>query len=114
MAQHRVQPLARADIELLHLAEGCADLFDTRQEALEQQLFFVRDVIVDRGLGDLERRRDVIQRSIVKALLVEGAGGGADNGFTLDGVVAQTLPAGFPGRGRRGLRSRLAAIVSRS
>src|SRR5215472_11515763 len=101
VAQHGVEALARRQLEILHLAEGRADRLDAGEEALEQQVFLVGDVVVDRGLGDVQRRGDVVERGVVVALTVEGAGGGADHGLTLDLPVPPACP---PRRGARGGR----------
>jgi len=61
VAQYRPQPLAGRRLERSHLAEGGADAFDAGNEALEQELLLVADIVVDGGLGHLERRGDVIE-----------------------------------------------------
>ena len=61
VAQHRPQPLAGRHLERARLAEGGADAVDAGDEALEKELLLVADIVVDSGLGHLERRRDVIE-----------------------------------------------------
>src|SRR5579862_2215729 len=99
MTQHGIQPLAARSLLVLHFAERRTDRLDAGEEALEQQVFLVGDVVIDRGLGDLERGRDVVERGVVVALAVEGAGRGADHGLALDLAVAA---ARAPWGGARG------------
>jgi len=61
MAQHRPQPLARRRLARARIAEGGADALDAGDEALEQELLLVADIVIDGGLGHLERRGDVIE-----------------------------------------------------
>ncbi len=86
---------------------GALDTFTSRSavrmgsrpgdEALEEQLFLVRHVVVDRRLGDIERVRDVVQRGVVEAVGGEGAGGHLHDCIALHAVIAQTLAALPPG-----------------
>ena len=103
MSQHRIQSFAGADVELLHFAECRADLLHSGEEALEQQLFFVGDVVVNGGFRYLERRRDVVQRGVVVTLFVEGARCGPNDCVALDGPVLHPVAA-RPPRRRRGRR----------
>src|SRR6185437_4112064 len=105
MAQYGLQPLACRYREGARFAEGGTDLFDAGDEALEEELLLVADVVVDRGLGHLESRGDVIERGVVVALAVEGARRGADHRIALDLPVAQPLAAGAP-RGSAGILAR--------
>src|SRR5262249_52318249 len=59
--------------------------------------FLAPDVVINGGLGDLERGRDRIQRGVVEAVLAERARGGADHRIPLDAVIAQALAALPPG-----------------
>src|SRR6267378_693102 len=97
MAQHGIQALARRHLEVAHIAKRRPDLLHSRHEALEQQLLLAGDVVVHRGLGDLEPRRDVIERGVVVALAIELAGGGANHRLALHRAVAQPLAARPPG-----------------
>src|SRR4029077_16481861 len=93
VAQDGIQALARRHLEVAHVAKRRPDLLDSRHEALEQQLLLAGDVVVHRGLGDLEPRRDVIERGVVVALAVELAGGGGSFRLALPRAVAQPLRA---------------------
>ena len=73
------------------------------QDALEQQLLLVGDVVVDRGLGDVQRRRDLVDGGVVIAALIERAGRGPDHRLALD--VAGSL-ARIADRPRGGVRRR--------
>src|SRR5579863_1302898 len=101
VAQHRAEALARRQLEILHLAEGGADRLDPGEEALEQQVLLVGDVVVDRGLRDLEGRGDVVERGVVIALAVEGARGGADHRLALHLTVPPPRPPRGGARGGR-------------
>src|SRR5690348_16824778 len=101
LAQHRLQPLPARDREGTGLTEGGAYPLYARDEALEEELLLVADVVIDGGLGHLERRGDIVERGVVIALAVEGARGGADHRIALDLAVAQALAAGPPGGGAR-------------
>ena len=61
LAQHRLQPLSRRQLECARLAESGANARDAGDEAFEEELLLVADIVVDRGLGHLERRGDVIE-----------------------------------------------------
>ena len=100
MAQHRIQSLACAEVELLHFAECRPDLLHPGEEALEKQLLLVGDVVVNGGFRHLERGRDVVQRGVVVALFVEGARCSTNYGVALDGPVLHAIPARAPGRKR--------------
>src|SRR5579871_5633572 len=65
IAQHTVQALAGRTAAAARIAQRAADRFHSGDETLEQQLLLVVDVVVHRGLGNLEGRGDVIQRGIV-------------------------------------------------
>jgi len=71
------------------------------EEALEQQLLLVLDVVVDRRLGHAEVGGDVVERSVVVAARVESASRGPDHRVALHVVVAWPATASGPGRGRR-------------
>ena len=66
-----VQTVTSASRRLLRPAQSSANRFEAGQETLEQELLLVRDVVIDRGLGDAERCRDVVQRRVVITALVE-------------------------------------------
>src|SRR5947207_1439647 len=116
MPQHGVQALARRHLQVAHVAKRRPDLLHSRHEALEQQLLLAGDVVVDRGLGDLEPGRDVIEGGVVVALAVELARGGANHRLALHRPVAQPLAARPPGGGggfrlfARGGRAGTAAV----
>ncbi len=86
-------------LDSLHLTKRRADRIQARDEALVEQLFLVRDVVVDGRFGDIERAGDVVQRSVVEAVLGEGAGGDPHDGVALHTVVPQTLATLAPGGG---------------
>jgi len=102
-AQHCLEPVRGRRRERACLADGGAYLLYTGDEALEEELLLVADVVIDGRLGHRERRGDIIERGVVIALAVEGARGGADHGVTLDLAVAQPFAAGPPG-GDGGIR----------
>ena len=104
-AQHRLQPLPARRLQGARVAERGADLLYAGDEAFEQELLLVADIVVNGRLGHLERRGNVIQRGVVIALAVEGARGGANHRVALDLAVAQPLAAGPPGGGG-GIRAR--------
>src|SRR5207244_12606773 len=99
VAEYRVQALARRRLQLPRGAEGGADLLDAGHEALEEQLLLARDVVVDGGLGHLERGGNVVERGVVIALAVEFARRGTDHAIALELPVAPPLAAGQPPRG---------------
>ncbi len=97
LTQHRVQPLPCRRRRGLDLSQRRANGLEPGHEALVQQLFLVRDVVIDRGFGDFERGCNVIERGVVETVLVEGPCGGTDHGIPLHRVIAQPLPAFAPG-----------------
>src|SRR5438045_1994198 len=101
VAEYRAQALARRRLELSRGAEGGADLLDAGHEALEEQLLLARDVVVDGGLGHLERGGNVVERGVVIALAVEFARRGTDHGLALELPVAPPLAARPPRPGAR-------------
>src|SRR5260370_40442564 len=91
------------------VGKRCRKLVGVRQEALEQLLLLAGDVVIHRGLGDLEPGRDVIERGVVVTLAVELAGGGANHRLALHRAVAQPLAATPPWGW--GLRRPLALVL---
>ena len=76
---------------------------EAREDALEQELFLVGHVVVNRRLGDVERRRDFVDGGVVIAALAEGARRGSDDRLALH--VARALPRAAH-RPRRGVHRR--------
>lgn len=98
----RRHQLGVADGELAQLVEAAAaagrglgnafvDQFVADRPALEQDLVLAAEIIIERGLGDVQPLGDVVQRGAVIALFEEQLHGGAQHGFAL--LVAGAAPA---------------------
>lgn len=68
---HRHQLLISAAAMADHVVRGGIEPFQPDAHALEQDLFLVLDVIVNRRFGDVQPPGDIVQRGVVIADLVE-------------------------------------------
>src|SRR5580693_5711571 len=89
MANGLIQLLAGAHPRGARPTKRRQNALEAGQDALEQELLFVGHVIVNRGLGDVQSRRDLVDGGVVIAAFTERAGRGPDHRLTLD--VAGTL-----------------------
>ena len=113
MANGLIELLAGAHPGRARPTKRRQNAFEPGQDALEQELLFVGHVIVNRGLGDVQSRRDLVDGGVVIAAFTERAGCGPDHRLTLD--VAGTLAriAHGPRGGLRGRRFDCRDIVAR-
>ena len=79
------------------LVEKGFDEGDAGAVALDEDLFLVAEVVVERGLGDLEALRQFAHRGAAIALLEEHVGGGLQDGVALDVLIALSGLKGLPG-----------------
>jgi hypothetical protein len=101
VADGRVELLAGAHPGRPRPAKRLEHALEAREDTLEQELFLVGHVVVDRGLGNVERRRDLIERGVVISAFAEGFRSGPDHRLTLDVARALAVAAYGPWGGVR-------------
>ncbi len=96
-SQQPAMPSDNAQQPLLGLGDRARRLDNHRFEPLHgevhdrvEQVLFAFDVVVQSGLGQIDRRSDAAHRGRVKALLVKDLGG---LGIDLDRAIAFRLPS---------------------
>ena len=81
---------------------GCVDAFEHHRQplahALQQDLVLVLHVVVQRGLGHVQARSDVVERGGVKAALVEQLGRRLQHGVALGLTLSFAVRDRSPGR----------------
>lgn len=119
LAVVRCHQLGVADGELAQLVEAAAaagrglgnavvDQLVADRPALEQDLVLAAEVIIERGLGDVQPLGDVVQRGAVIALFEEQGDGRAQHRLAL--FVAGAAPALERQPGRLGVGKRVAGV----
>ncbi len=99
-ARRQARALPAAAARLLGEVEGAADDLEGALEAGRDQVQLVVVVVIERALGDIEPRRDLVDRGAAVALLVEQRGGRAQEGIHR-GVVGGRVQRGILGQRRR-------------
>ena len=98
---HRLaQPLAAVQWLRRKPGYAAAQQGQSARHTLEQDLLLVGNVVVQRGLGDAQTVRDVVQRRALETLAREQARGGQKHRFGLGAALGLSLAAGAPGGGR--------------
>jgi hypothetical protein len=98
MSQHCTKPLAAVDAALSRLVDAGAQGVEPALHAREQDLFLVRDVVVQRGLGDAQARGDVVERRALEAARREQLGRRAHDRVALGVALRAAFAGGAPGR----------------